>query len=95
MFGKNVLVYRLGAGGGELPAPSLPYWYLTPYARSSQAGIDGTSSRTGGSVSRKNEPQVRVLVFRCHNLLFKISWVAIVPPGELCGIEQPGSSPGP
>ena len=68
---------------------------LPRFSRVSQPGWEfGASSRTGGSVSRKNEPQVRILVFRCcHNLLYSIFRAAIVPPGELCGIEQPGSSP--
>lgn len=70
--------------------------YPVPAGCHSLAGEFGTSSQTGGSVSRKTEPQVRALVFRCcHNLLYSISRAVIVPPGELCGIEQPGSSPGP
>ena len=38
MFGKNVVVYRLGAGGGELPAPIFLIQVLIPVSPSIPGG---------------------------------------------------------
>ena len=60
MFGKNLIEFILEAKG-----ESDSGFYRLP-ARIPSPG-NGTPSRSGGSMSRKIEPWVRVPVFRCHN----------------------------